>query len=975
MGEYCSINMEGYVNNGNQFRLLHLNIQYLRNKLDLLQLFVNEHLPHIIVITEHGLKLKEIDYYKLDGYNLVSSFCREHHKGGGVAIYIGSHILAKPIDFLALYCKERLLEVSGAIVQFKCCNTKQTVKHYVIGIYHPPNSDNKYFLEQFNHILDRNGTNNLTVVGDLNIDAASGDPINIRLTDILNTYNLVNIVSSNTRITSSTSSQIDYVIVDKDAQNLTKCTNVDFIYSDHLGQLVDHTYLSTPKLANIIAFRRNTNTSNINSLKAILTAESWESIYSTQGVDNKWDLFYSILLKHFNQTCPLKETQIPLKRKPPNKQKLQLTPSLIKLKQEIKDLNLFIKNTKQPNLKQKLNIAKKKFKTELSNHRKNVFNKKITSSLNVSRSAWNLINKYRSPSSTKLYSDNICIKHNNEMVLDPTLTSDILNKYFISPTGLMQQNTGVQLQENTSMHINDKFAFHIVTNQQVSQAVKDIKTKYSYGWDELSSVIVKKCVAELIDPLTYLINCSIKEGIFPNCLKLSIIRPIHKKGSKEDVSNYRPISLIPTFSKIFESLILSQMLNFFTNNNILSNYQHGFRKNRSTITAASNFLHLIHDFLDQGLRTVGIFLDLTKAFDLVNHDLLLKKLERLNIKDASLQLLSTYLINRKQCTKVNHLINNRYISFTSCLETVIQGVPQGSILGPFLFLVYVNDIKQPIYTNIVCYADDTSLLFCGKNYDELQNYASYGITEVTEYFQRQGLLVNKAKSKLLDFKTSHSQHNNTNTICDIESDSKDGCKFLGLHLDDSLTWINHINYVCGKICSGLYLLRQMSNLVSADVLKILYYGTIFPFINYGIELWGCAADVHINRILLLQKRAIRIIHGLGKLESCQKFFIDNKYFTVYSLYLYKLILFFVHHNKGHQTCSDVHQYNTRNKSNYFRQRTKLKLTEHSPFINGHIWYNKLPDQIKKCDGTQFKIQLKDFLLNKGLYSFKAYDES
>lgn len=485
---------------------------------------------------------------------------------------------------------------------------------------------------------------------------------------------------------------------------------------------------------------------------------------------------------------------------------------MIKLRQNIHDLDVLHKSTKLQIFKDKYKEAKNIFQKELSNLRKQTYSSQIVQSSNIAKESWKIINKFRK-AIPEPQTGIINIRHEGKVVKDPKEVCNIFNKYFISAAANPVNRTKVSNKITPCPIGEPPFVFKEVSEQEIGRIINNLKNKYSSGWDGLCSVVIKKCNKELGKVITHLINCSIREHTFPDVLKWSTVKPVHKKGSKEEVSNFRPISLIPIFSKVFEMVLLTQLSDYFSKNNLLTETQHGFRKDRSTITAITEFLHKVYSDLDQGMQTAGIFLDLTKAFDSVNHELLLSKLQAYNLNVTSIQMLTTYLIHRKQCTKMAYKINDQVINCQSKYETVTQGVPQGSVLGPFLFLVYINDIEPPHKSQLVTYADDTSLLFVGKENDELTQVTTEGLGQITNYFQDQGLKVNISKSQLMPFKLANSHQTTINNIGGIEAVDADDCRFLGIYLDTNLRWVNHINSICNKMSSALYLISQLSKVV------------------------------------------------------------------------------------------------------------------------------------------------------------------
>jgi len=257
--------------------------------------------------------------------------------------------------------------------------------------------------------------------------------------------------------------------------------------------------------------------------------------------------------------------------------------------------------------------------------------------------------------------------------------------------------------------------------------------------------ILKISLPFIISPLTYICNKSLSTGLFPSRLKVSQINPIFKKGSKTDMSNYRPISLLTSFSKVFEKVIYNTVHNHINVNNILAKEQYGFRNNSSTEMASFNLINNFLEALNNKMWVGGIFCDLTKAFDYVNHSILLSKLEFYGITDKANNLIKSYLNNRYQRV----IIKNNYSK--NCLSDwrkAKQGVPQGSILGPLLFLLYINDLPGIIcdISKPTIFADDTSIIFTHSNYVNFKNEIDIVIEKISRWFETNSLILNFNKT-------------------------------------------------------------------------------------------------------------------------------------------------------------------------------------------------------------------------------------
>ena len=313
----------------------------------------------------------------------------------------------------------------------------------------------------------------------------------------------------------------------------------------------------------------------------------------------------------------------------------------------------------------------------------------------------------------------------------------------------------------------------------------------SAGEDGICNNLLKAVSEFITTPLTYIFTLSFLKGTYPDSLKNALIIPLFKKGDRNAVENYRPISLLPCIGKILEIIVNDRLTGFLEKYNLLHNCQHGFRKSFSTDTALSQFIHNIQLSLDRNLTTMGLYVDFTKAFDCVNHQILIEKLHRYGIRGVALDWFTSYLSNRSQKVQLHNA------TFSS-LRSVDCGVPQGSILGPTLFIIYANDLhlylqKLPNVLQIY-YADDSNFLITGNSLQEVASIATGLLQSITLWCNKNRLVINNDKTTHMLFRKRYSSFENSlNISLSISS------KLLGVVVDNTLSWTSHIDYICGKL--------------------------------------------------------------------------------------------------------------------------------------------------------------------------------
>ena len=442
--------------------------------------------------------------------------------------------------------------------------------------------------------------------------------------------------------------------------------------------------------------------------------------------------------------------------------------------------------------------------------------------------------------------------------------------------------------------------------------------------------------------MTYLLNLSITQGVFPNELKLAKIIPLYKAGNKSSIDNYRPISVLPYFSKLYERIMYNRVIQFIEIKNILYACQFGFRKKHSTGFAISYIVNKIHDGFNNHNCTLGVFLDFSKAFDTVDHSILLQKLEHYGIRGLALSWFKSYLSCKKQFVSINNCCSD--------YQHITCGVPQGSILGPLLFLLYINDlayISQKLC--FVMFADDSNVFLSGSNINEMILTMNDELLKVTSWLNSNKLSLNVDKSKHIIFSVNNVKPEKNVIINDTVLEKVTDSKFLGIVIDYKLSWKQHILYVKSKLSKHIAILYKARKVLCCKSLITLYYSFIYPFFTYGLEIWGRSYITEIESLFRLQKKIVRIITSSKYYDHTEPLFASLKLMPLSRLYEYRMIMFlFKYHNSQVPTVlndiflrnSDVHRYNTRNADSFIVPEFCNEIFKRSFIYNGVVVYNK-----------------------------------
>ena len=829
---------------------------------------------------------------RLPGYHPLLSRTRDDGPRGGVGLFVKGHINYTVRNDLSVFIPHIFESVFIEIEIKKSQNL-------IVGVIYRPNTQPLADMDVFQttlhdimHII--NGDKKTGVIlGDMNVDILKFNSHHLTgdYLDRLFSCGFLPVIVKPTRVTTSSATLIDHIYINDIATSGQSGIIITDI-ADHFGTF----YILTENSLNHSDSKRifrSFSERNVNLFVTYLENCDFIPINNINCPDEAYKAFMELYRLGFEQCFPLCQSRNNTKH---IKRELWCSRDLLmSLKKKKK---LFSKKLSKPTEANIItykthNAAHKKLRRKTKQfYYKNI----LEESKQDIKKTWTILNKLLGKISDKSgFPNNFIINDKSEN--NRQIAANAFNNFF-SKIGLETNHNVPKSNKCFKSYMPNPLPNSIfidpVSPSAVINVIHKLKPKTSFGHDSISTKLLKATICQIIQPLTYIINKSFETGIVPADMKIAKVVPVHKSSDQTLLKNYRPISLLPAFSKVIEKLMFNKIVSFFNANSLFYKHQYGFRSKHSTIHPIIHLLNHCADSINKTPPeyTLSIFCDLSKAFDVIDHKILIYKLRNYGIRGIANKWCHNYLTNRAQYVELDGKQSSQ------C--NIECGVPQGSILGPLLYLIYVNDISNCCDSNILSFADDTTLYLSDSDLNRLFVRANLNAELLFDWFCSNRLSLNAGKTKYIVIRPKHLKGDvsnkelfirNTKVVRIGNNCQEKSTKFLGIYIDEHLTWKEHLSQVNKKVSCALFSMKQVKHIIPVQCLKSLYHTLVNSHLSYGILAWGNANKTSLKRTITLQKRAIRIVNDAKYNSHTEPLFKRNRILKLTDLYEHQVVLF------------------------------------------------------------------------------------
>lgn len=948
--------------------ILHLNVRSLIHKMDEIRLLFASNKVGIISFSETWLD-NSINDSEIEIENYVVIRKDRNRNGGGVCVYIRSDI-----------CYNVRTDLDHAHIEAVWLDILfPNSKPLLIGaLYRPPDQSHFYVdLEEMCLNSVDFGKTEAILIGDFNTNTLKKDSSIFKsLRNFCHLCSLHQLISQFTRVSTSSQTILDLVLT-SDKSKISNSGVIDYGLSDHSMIFCTRKTCKSVFKCHSSVRSRSLKNYNIETLLTSLGSLDWSNVFLSSSVDEAWSYFKLLFLSTVDKIAPLKTCRIKVRTEP------WVNSDIIGA---IKARNDSFRSFRKNRIPSSFCIFKK-LRNEanrlIRKAKENYFKESIAENKNNPSKLWKSLKHLGQNNRLRTKTINKTLNIGDTVTSDKLKVANCFNRFFTTIadtlvnklptfTGVFGESHVKSFYQRMGVQVN-AFSFAEVSEAEVLLKLKALNPSKATGLDNIPCRFLRDA-AEVITPsITFIINLSITQGHFPREFKLAKVTPLYKKGSKLEPGNYRPVSILCSISKVIEKVIFDQIDSYLSSHNLLYEFQSGFRKSHSTDSCLLYLNDFIRQEVDSGKYCGMVMLDLQKAFDTVNHNILLYKLGALGFSSTSLKWVGSYLGSREQVTDVNGTLSSSL--------PLRCGVPQGSILGPLFFLVYVNDMKSACDCNLFLFADDSALLVSHKEKEQVEKILSNELQNVSTWLADNKLSLHLGKTESILFGSNAKLKKSPGfniVVNNISVENKEEVTYLGCILDNKLSSESMALKTISKINQKVKFLARLYSFLDKSTLLILAGALIQCHFDYACTSWYTGITKALkNKLQTSQNKLIRLLLALhprthllpAHFSSLKWLRVEERVKQIKLCLVHKIMQNAVpkYLQNYFTKVSDVHSYSTRGSSyNIVPSKFKSCMIKNSFLYSAALLWNGLPDSLKLVDTlSKFKSNLKNWLMTNG----------